>query len=94
MTSVATGASVALTELYLTMARIRAFEAKAMGLFAAKFIRGSVHPYTGEEAVAVGVCAAESPPAPPASPTASGASDTAFSFSDISFLSEIFLLDF
>jgi len=61
VTSVETGASVALTQLYLAMARIRAFEAKAMDLFAEKYIRGSVHPYTGEEAVAVGVCAALRP---------------------------------
>jgi pyruvate dehydrogenase E1 component alpha subunit len=46
----------ALEEIYLQMARIRAFEAKAMELFADKAIRGSVHPYTGMEAIAVGVC--------------------------------------
>ncbi len=40
------------------MALIRAFEAKAMELFAEKYIRGSVHPYTGQEAIAVGVCGA------------------------------------
>ena len=40
------------------MQRIRAFEAKAMVLFEQKFIRGSVHPYTGMEAIAVGVCGA------------------------------------
>ena len=51
----------ALTELeqaYLTMERIRTFEAKAMELFQEKYIRGSVHPYTGQEAIAVGVCSA------------------------------------
>ena len=40
------------------MHRIRAFEAKAMELFQEKLIRGSVHPYTGMEAIAVGVCSA------------------------------------
>ena len=42
----------------LQMHRIRAFEAKAMDLFQQKLIRGSVHPYTGMEAIAVGVCSA------------------------------------
>ena len=42
----------------LQMQRIRAFEAKAMELFQQKLIRGSVHPYTGMEAIAVGVCSA------------------------------------
>src|SRR5581483_620234 len=42
----------------LQMQRIRAFEAKAMELFQEKLIRGSVHPYTGMEAIAVGVCSA------------------------------------
>lgn len=42
----------------LQMQRIRAFEAKAMQLFEQKLIRGSVHPYTGMEAIAVGVCEA------------------------------------
>jgi acetoin:2,6-dichlorophenolindophenol oxidoreductase subunit alpha len=50
---------VAQVERYmLQMHRIRAFEAKAMELFEQKFIRGSVHPYTGMEAIAVGVCSA------------------------------------
>ena len=39
----------------LQMHRIRAFEAKAMDLFQQKLIRGSVHPYTGMEAIALGV---------------------------------------
>jgi pyruvate dehydrogenase E1 component alpha subunit len=42
----------------LQMQRIRAFELKAMELFEQKLIRGSVHPYIGMEAIAVGVCAA------------------------------------
>ncbi len=42
----------------LNMQRIRAFELKAMALFEQKLIRGSVHPYIGMEAIAVGVCSA------------------------------------
>jgi acetoin:2,6-dichlorophenolindophenol oxidoreductase subunit alpha len=42
----------------LQMQRIRAFEEKAMHFFDEKLIRGSVHPYTGMEAIAVGVCSA------------------------------------
>lgn len=47
-----------LQHYYLQMQRIRSFEAKAMQLFQEKQIRGSVHPYTGMEAIAVGVCSA------------------------------------
>jgi pyruvate dehydrogenase E1 component alpha subunit len=47
-----------LEETYLKMQRIRAFEARVMELFAEKHIRGSAHPYTGMEAIAVGVCSA------------------------------------
>ena len=47
-----------LEELLLRMWRIRAFEIRAMELFEEKLIRGSVHPYVGMEAIAVGVCAA------------------------------------
>jgi len=43
-------------ERYLKMAQIRAFETRILGLFGDKLIRGSAHPYTGQEAVAVGVC--------------------------------------
>ena len=42
---------------FLQMHRIRAFEQMAMQLFQEKKIRGSVHPYIGMEAIAVGVCA-------------------------------------
>ncbi len=56
MTAVETRTPAALDQAYLTMQRIRAFETKAMELFAEKYIRGSVHPYTGQEAIAVGVC--------------------------------------
>ena len=41
---------------YLRMAQIRAFETRVLDLFGDKLIRGSAHPYTGQEAIAVGVC--------------------------------------
>lgn len=44
--------------LLLRMWQIRWFELRAMELFEEKLIRGSVHPYIGMEAIAVGVCAA------------------------------------
>ena len=62
MAAPAAGADVAtLEELLLQMWRIRAFETRAMQLFEEKLIRGSVHPYIGMEAVAVGACAALGP---------------------------------
>ena len=62
MAAQAAGADVAtLEELLLQMWRIRAFETRAMQLFEEKLIRGSVHPYIGMEAVAVGACAALGP---------------------------------
>ena len=42
--------------IYLTMVRIRAFESKALKLFEENKLRGSVHLYIGEEAVASTVC--------------------------------------
>src|SRR6185295_11044360 len=45
-----------LEELYRRMAVIRAFEIRSMAMFGEKLIRGSVHPYVGQEAIAVGVC--------------------------------------
>ena len=51
----------ALEQLLLRMWQIRAFEVRAMGLFEEKLIRGSVHPYVGMEAIAVGACAALGP---------------------------------
>ncbi len=51
----------ALEELLLQMWRIRSFEVRAMQLFEEKLIRGSVHPYIGMEAIAVGACAALRP---------------------------------
>jgi len=50
-----------LEELLLRMWRIRAFELRAMELFEENQIRGSVHPYIGMEAIAVGACAALRP---------------------------------
>lgn len=50
-----------LEELLLRMWRIRCFELRALELFEEKLIRGSVHPYIGMEAIAVGVCAALRP---------------------------------
>lgn len=43
--------------IYETMNRIRAFELKALELFEKDLLRGSVHLYVGEEAVAAAVCA-------------------------------------
>ena len=51
----------ALEGLLLRMWQIRAFEIRAMELFEEKLIRGSVHPYVGMEAIAVGACAALGP---------------------------------
>jgi TPP-dependent pyruvate/acetoin dehydrogenase alpha subunit len=45
-------------QLLLRMWQIRSFELRAMELFEEKLIRGSVHPYIGMEAIAVGACAA------------------------------------
>lgn len=43
---------------YEKMLKIRNFELKALELYAKNLIRGSMHLYIGEEAVAVGVCSA------------------------------------
>src|SRR5438132_7448907 len=48
-------------QLLLRMWQIRCFELRAMELFEEKLIRGSVHPYIGMEAIAVGACAALGP---------------------------------
>jgi TPP-dependent pyruvate/acetoin dehydrogenase alpha subunit len=50
-----------LEELLLRMWQIRSFEVRAMELFEENLIRGSVHPYVGMEAIAVGACAALGP---------------------------------
>ncbi|MCD8148754.1 MAG: thiamine pyrophosphate-dependent dehydrogenase E1 component subunit alpha [Clostridiales bacterium] len=42
--------------IYKTMNRIRSFELKALDLFEANKLRGSVHLYIGEEAIASTVC--------------------------------------
>lgn len=47
-----------LLELYRKMVLIRRFEEKASELRQAGFIPGFLHPYIGQEAVAVGACAA------------------------------------
>lgn len=47
--------------LYRQMQRIRRFEAKCVELYQAQKIRGFLHLYDGEEAVAVGVAAALAP---------------------------------
>ena len=41
---------------YAKMNQIRCFEEKALSLFEQNKLRGSVHLYIGEEAVAAGVC--------------------------------------
>jgi pyruvate dehydrogenase E1 component alpha subunit len=55
-TAPARGERAHLEALYRRMVTIRAFELRCMELFGEKLIRGSVHPYIGMEAIAVGVC--------------------------------------
>ena len=50
-----------LEQLLLRMWQIRSFEVRAMELFEENLIRGSVHPYVGMEAIAVGTCSALGP---------------------------------
>ncbi|MDI6690758.1 MAG: thiamine pyrophosphate-dependent dehydrogenase E1 component subunit alpha [Candidatus Bathyarchaeota archaeon] len=47
-----------LTEMFRKMLEIRFFEEKVFDLYAQNLVPGTIHLYTGEEAVAVGVCAA------------------------------------
>ena len=47
-----------LLEMYKMMYLIRLFEDKAIQLYNEGINRGALHPYTGEEAVATGICAA------------------------------------
>jgi pyruvate dehydrogenase E1 component alpha subunit len=47
-----------LTELYRKIYTIRLFETECIKLYRQGLIRGYFHPYLGEEAIAVGVCAA------------------------------------
>ncbi len=44
--------------MYRQMLEIRQFEEKALELYKAGRIPGTIHPYVGEEAIAVGVCSA------------------------------------
>lgn len=45
-------------DLYRTLYTIRVFETRCIQLYRKGLIRGYFHPYLGEEAIAVGVCAA------------------------------------
>lgn len=47
-----------LLNLYRTLYTIRVFETRCIRLYRQGLIRGYLHPYLGEEAIAVGVCAA------------------------------------
>lgn len=47
-----------LAKLYKTLYTIRVFESECIKLYRQGLIRGYFHPYTGEEAIAVGVCTA------------------------------------
>lgn len=48
-------------EMYRRMVRIREFELAAMEVFKRGLIKGTVHPYIGEEASGVGICMALRP---------------------------------
>lgn len=48
---------IKLIDMYRKMLEIRSFEEKVFELFGQNLIPGTIHLYTGEEAVAVGVCA-------------------------------------
>ena len=47
-----------LVEMYRRMLLIRRFDEQARALFMRDLVRGSTHTYTGQEAIAVGACAA------------------------------------
>ena len=47
-----------LLEMYRRMVRIRHFELSAIDLFKRGEVKGTIHPYIGQEASAVGVCMA------------------------------------
>ena len=47
--------------LYRTVALIRGFEQRAIELVRSGVVRGGIHPYTGQEAIAAGSCAALRP---------------------------------
>ena len=57
-----------LVEILRKMILVREFDLLAIELRKAKRIYGALHPYVGEEAVAVGVCAALRPTDPFTSP--------------------------
>ena len=50
-----------LIRLYTTLYTIRVFESRCIQLYRQGLIRGYFHPYLGEEAIAVGACAAINP---------------------------------
>ncbi len=50
-----------LTQLYQTLYTIRVFESRCIQLYRQGLFRGYFHPYLGEEAIAVGACAAINP---------------------------------
>ena len=50
-----------LLDMYERMRRIRRFEEKAVQLYRQGLIRGYLHPYIGQEAIAVGTCSAIGP---------------------------------
>ncbi len=52
---------VFLSGLYRQLYTIRVFETRCIQLYRQGLIRGYLHPYLGEEAIAVGVCAALGP---------------------------------
>ena len=56
--AVRTGTRAAELERYRTMCLIRAFEERAVALSESGAIPGGIHPYIGQEAVAVGICSA------------------------------------
>ena len=47
-----------LEKLFRTAFKIRVFETECIKLYRQGLIRGYFHPYLGEEAIAIGVCAA------------------------------------
>ncbi|MEM3703097.1 MAG: pyruvate dehydrogenase (acetyl-transferring) E1 component subunit alpha [Candidatus Bathyarchaeia archaeon] len=47
-----------LVEMYRMMVKIRFFEEKVFELYAQNLVPGTIHLYTGQEAVAVGICSA------------------------------------
>ena len=58
MTSTANLTKNKLVEMYKMMVKIRLFEEKVFELYAQNLVPGTIHLYTGQEAVAVGVCSA------------------------------------